>query len=960
MAELSPAEWAEVEALFARALELPTEERPGFLLRECRQEKVRREAASLLDHAHHEPLTFAAAVETALAGLESDVNPDEQLIGARLGPYKLVGIAGYGGMGAVYRASREDHEFQQQVAIKLIRAAAESPNTQQRFRQERQILARLSHPNIARLLDGGSTPEGVPYLVMEFIEGEPITAWCERQSLGVEQRLRIFLLVCEGVSAAHRERVVHRDIKPANILVTADGVPKLLDFGIAKMLDADERGGALTATRFQAMTPDYASPEQVRGEQVTEGADVYALGLVLYEVLTGRKAQKFPDYSQPTIVRVVCHEEPVAPATLGAQFSGDLDNIIRMAIRKEPDRRYRSVADLGEDVRRHLSGKPIAARPDTLAYRSAKFLGRNRAAARAGLVSALCVAGACALVYWLGEPSRPPRVLEVVQLTQGARVSVNSRIATDGSKVYFSVRNGEHADLASIPVAGGLPSPFLLPAAMSDPGILDISPDGLNLLIETGYRRDSTQTVWIVPTNGGAPQSVAHLVIQSAAWSPDGSRIFFLSNNTLFGMKADGRDRRKLVEVPDGSYEVRDAPAPLPNVLRLSVFTPDMRSSSIWQVAPDGSGMHPLVPGQHSAAAWPDAFYSGDWIHSGRYYLLRSRRDNVSSFWALHSGGGFSPGSGDPIRLYSTPLQTRSFTASPDGKRIFFAASQERSQFVRYDSKRAQFLPFLPGISGRYLSFSPDQRHVAYTTVPEDALWTSLVDGRERRQLIPSPGTRSSSMRVFNPRWSPDGNSITFHGSVVGKPTQDFEVSAGGGRLQVIPGHFGSDPSWSPAGDKLLVTNLVRRGESGQPGLYILDPKSQKKELLPDSEIFAFAVWSPNPRYIAATRSGTELRLFDFKSRKWYPLAAGKDLSVPFWSVDGKWVYFQDTGAGDEAPIFRVRTSDGKTERLMGSKQVPQSDFTSFILSAIAPDGTPVAALGRTNSDVYALDVDLP
>src|ERR1017187_8918248 len=293
MAELNPEQWAEVKRLFMGAAELRPEELPDYLQRECPDQDLRREGASLLEYSGDKLASAAAA-----AAQEPD--PDERLIGTRLGPYRVEGIAGHGGMGAVYRASRDDAEFRQQVAIKLVRVAAESPDTLRRFRQERQILARLSHPNIARLLDGGSTPEGVPYLVMEFIEGEPITAWGDRHALGVEERLRLFLRVCEGVEFAHRDLVVHRDLKPANILVTKDGTPKLLDFGIAKLLEPGAENEAATLTGL-VMTPEYASPERVRGEPASTAADVYSLGLILYELLTGKKAQPISGYTPHAI-----------------------------------------------------------------------------------------------------------------------------------------------------------------------------------------------------------------------------------------------------------------------------------------------------------------------------------------------------------------------------------------------------------------------------------------------------------------------------------------------------------------------------------------------------------------------------------------------------------------------------------------------------------------------------------
>jgi len=316
MPPLDPQPWAEVERLFELAWDLLPEERAAFLERECHDDHVRREVASLLEHAGVGMASADAAIAAAASAMECEADPDLRWIGAHFGAYRVDSIVGHGGMGAVYRASRDDPEFHQQVAIKLLRAAAQSPSTLQRFKRERQILARLQHPNIARLLDGGSTPDGVPYLVMEFVEGEAITAWCERHAPKLEQRLRLFLQVCEAVEFAHCRMVVHRDLKPGNILVTGDGAPKLLDFGIAKMLVPDPSIPDATATGTQVMTPEYASPEQVRGDPVSPAVDVYALGLILYELLTGEKAQKMPDSTPSTMARVVCQTEPAAPAAV--------------------------------------------------------------------------------------------------------------------------------------------------------------------------------------------------------------------------------------------------------------------------------------------------------------------------------------------------------------------------------------------------------------------------------------------------------------------------------------------------------------------------------------------------------------------------------------------------------------------------------------------------------------------
>ncbi len=284
----------------------------------------------------------------------------------RFGHYQTTRRIGQGGMGAVFEAVRVD-DFHKKVALKVIQQGLDSDLARARFVQERQVLASLEHPYIARLLDGGETEDGSPYLVLELVEGEPVTQYCAK--LGLNARLHLFLKICAAVEHAHRNLVVHRDLKPANILVTADGDPKLLDFGIAKLLDA---GSARTQTGFAALTPDYASPEQVRGETITTASDVYSLGVILYQILTGRKLYSVDAAAPLEMDRIVC-QEPPSPPKLG----DELDYILLMALRKEPPRRYQSVLKMAEDIERYLANRPVTARPDTLRYRTAKFVRRN-------------------------------------------------------------------------------------------------------------------------------------------------------------------------------------------------------------------------------------------------------------------------------------------------------------------------------------------------------------------------------------------------------------------------------------------------------------------------------------------------------------------------------------------------------------------------------------------------------
>ncbi len=355
---------------------------------------VRDEVQSLLAFADPESGDLESAVGSAMraateAGSVSsaDVGP-----GMRVDRYRIVRKLGQGGMGTVFSAERDDLTFDKQVALKVLHLGMDSPASLDRFRQERQILASLEHPYIARLIDGGETAAGLPYIVLEQVDGIPITEYCTRHELSRESRLTLFLKVCEAVEYAHRNLIVHRDLKPANILVTVDGTPKLLDFGIAKLIDANAQR---TMTVFQALTPDYASPEQVRGEIITTASDVYSMGVVLYELLTERRPYRIATLTPVEIERTVCETQPER-----ANLSEDLDTILMMALRKEPSRRYGTVRQFAEDIERSMTHRPVLARPDTIRYRTRKFVRRNWSGlAAATLALSAIVAGSAVALY---------------------------------------------------------------------------------------------------------------------------------------------------------------------------------------------------------------------------------------------------------------------------------------------------------------------------------------------------------------------------------------------------------------------------------------------------------------------------------------------------------------------------------------------------------------------------------
>ena len=430
---MTPERWQEVQDLFGAALDLPADQRLAFLGEACTADSLLRAEVESLLAAHSKA---ADVMEAPALGQGFSVPAPDALLREsdlasapdRVGPYRLEQIIGSGGMGSVYRAVRDDGEFEQQVAIKFIRYGGGREALLRRFYQERQLLARLNHPNIARLLDGGTTAEGMPYLVMEYIEGRPIDEYCDSCRLPITQRLELFRAVCAAVDAAHRALVVHCDLKPSNILVTSSGLPKLLDFGIARIVQLDSPEGAerTTTVPLTLMTPDYASPEQIRGDAVSTSSDVYSLGVILYELLTGRRPFRLKTRVRFELERIVCEQEPPRPSVvveggkvtaserassrseataqlcrdrqtssvrLHRRLLGDLDNILLRALRKEPERRYSSVEQFSEDVRRHLVGLPVIARNDTLMYLASKFIRRRKGVVVAATLLLLSLVG---------------------------------------------------------------------------------------------------------------------------------------------------------------------------------------------------------------------------------------------------------------------------------------------------------------------------------------------------------------------------------------------------------------------------------------------------------------------------------------------------------------------------------------------------------------------------------------
>jgi eukaryotic-like serine/threonine-protein kinase len=470
--------WKRLEELFEQAQALPIDSRDAFLNEHCaHQPALRAQLGALLAAAdgdralHIERLVVDSRPHAEAPTTNVDEPSPDPWLGQRLGPWRLTRIIGRGGMGVVYGAERADGQYQLDVAVKLMRAGPRDGQAMDRFRTERQVLASLKHPSIAGLLDGGFASDGMPYLVMELVDGVPITEWCSPASTGIEppsleRRLRLFQSVCDAVQHAHRALVVHRDLKPRNIFITRAGAVKLLDFGIAKLLEPEAWGLPATETRMEmrAFTPDYAAPEQLRGGAITTATDVYALGVVLYEIVAGVR----PVTQAQGDGRVDAHAREAAPANadtpttmtppsaavrrsprrdeqgFARRIRGDLDRIILTALRDEPERRYASAGQLGEEIGRFLDGRAVLAQPDTLGYRVRKFVGRNRLAVTASAVFVASLIGFGAVSAWQARVLEKQRRIaqherdtseQVVRVLIDLFEATNPAVRPDGDRI---------------------------------------------------------------------------------------------------------------------------------------------------------------------------------------------------------------------------------------------------------------------------------------------------------------------------------------------------------------------------------------------------------------------------------------------------------------------------------------------------------------------------------------------
>jgi eukaryotic-like serine/threonine-protein kinase len=870
--------------------------------------------------------------------------------GTKLGQYEIVSPLGAGSMGEVYRA--RDTRLGRDVAIKVLpKLVSLDADRLLRFEHEARAAAALNHPNILAVYQMG-TYMGVPYLVSELLEGMTLTESIRRGPLPLRKAIDYGVQIAKGLAAAHEKGIVHRDLKPDNLFITKDGRIKILDFGLAKMEQPKESvtnlAPTVTLPGVAMGTVGYMAPEQVRGLATDHRSDIFAFGAILYEMVMGR--QTFQRPTSADTMSAILNEEPPSISELAPDTPLALERVVRRCLEKNPEQRFQSASDLAFALEALSDGSASSTSAHEIRKEIRHEIRKDQprrlqpAVVITGTVI-LLVAGVVA--YFLMQPAPVPKVANYVQLTHDGLQK--SLIGTDGSRLYLGLGEGRAGGFAThgvaeMSISGGDPRRIeVMPSSNMVP--VDLSPDGSELLVVDGQGAPPKGPLWRLPFLGGSPRKLGDIVAETAAWSPDGKMLAYTNLNDLFVARADGTESRKLLSVKGDILHVTWSADSSRLRFDSSQTAGTTGQQLAWEVSTAGTDLHRLLAGWHD----PPDECCGKWTADGKYFIFQSN----SQIWALPKPGIFSRSEEKPIPLTASPLSLSYPLPSKDGKKLFLIGQTFRGELMRYDSKSAQFAPFLGGISAEYVAFSKDGQWVTYVSYREGTLWRSRVDGSERLQLTYPP------MYPLLPRWSPDGKKIIFFEFSLGagKPARIYEVSPDGGSpQQLLPDDHSQqlDPNWSPDGSKIVFA-----GESNDPSsaIRVLDVSSHQVSELPGSQGFYSPRWSPDGRHISAFSADSKtLLLFDFQTQKWTQLASGS-LSWLNWSHDGQYVYVLDF-RGKNA-VVRIRLSDHKTEQVVDLKNLITTGRYGTCLM-LAPDDSPLLLRDAGSQDVYSVDWEAP
>ena len=849
--------------------------------------------------------------------------------GAKLDGYEIVGLLGAGGMGEVYRA--RDPALKREVAIKILPSfVSQDSDRLHRFEQEAQAAAALNHPNILAVYRFGVF-EGAPYLVSELLEGGTLRQLLQRGPLPVRKTIDYAIQIAHRLAAAHEQGIVHRDLKPENLFVTKDGRIKILDFGLAKLMQSqpnlDGSATTLTARTDPGMvmgTVGYMSPEQVRGKAVDHRTDIFAFGAVLYEMLTGTRA--FHRSTSAETMTAILNDDPPAISQLVPTTPPGLQRVVHRCLEKNPEQRFHSASDLAfalEALSESGSVPAIAVNGAPAQRRRSKML------AWLGVVALLLTLAAAASLVVASRNSLPPlRVSAYTQITHDGHAKQLK--GTDGSRLYFD--QDQPQPIGQVAISGGEIAP--VPVAVSGPVLVDVSPDGSTFLVTsfTGGLQKA-YPLWSVRILGGSTRHLTEAV--DAAWSPDGNTVAYSTGEgDIHLIQSDGAEDRRLASV--GSLVTSICWSLDGKTLR---FTKDR---VLWEMASSGSDLHRVLP------AWSDGQDYGRWAQDGRFFFV-----SRGQIWMIDERHLlFRRSSDQPVQMTSGPIRWDSPIPGKDGKTIFASGVTPRGELIRFDAQSRQFQPFLAGISADSVSFSRDGKSVAYVSFPDGILWRANGDGSSPIQLT------NSTIYPRLPSWSPDGTQIVFVASPPhGGNTRAYVVSSQGGTPRLLlPGEGGpeTDANWSPDGSIVFSTSR-EAGDDPKSVICILELDGNHVTTLPESVGMYSPRWSPDGHAIVTlNQKSLGLNIFDIKTKRWSTPYKGP-VGFPRWSRDSHSIYvlrFQDNPA-----LLRVPASGGNAERIADLKGVHYTGFYSVWLG-LDPTDAPLLLRDVGTSDVYALALE--
>ncbi len=977
---MTPERWRQVKEILATSLELEPQTRNNSLDTVCGADPGMRAEVESLIAAYEEA---GDLMESPAGGkkfsLSSSSIETEPL--RRIGPYFIVERIAQGGMGAVYRCYREDDPDRKPVAVKVLKPGADSSFVLRRFSHEREIVANLHHPNIARFLDGGSTGDGLPYFVMEFIEGRPIDEYCDARGLSTEDRLRLFVTLCSVIEFAHQKGIVHRDIKPNNVLVDAGGVLKLLDFGIAKILDPDfsSQPISVTGSMMRLMTPDYASPEQIKGEPVTVATDVYALGVVLYELLTGRRPYHLKRGTPLELMQAICEKDPEKPSTAVAggggttstaaadtlagqpppppveahKLEGDLDAIILKAIRKHPGERYPSVKALQEDIERHLNGATVLARLERPRSSPAPEAGNRRTLWVAVAIAAVLLVFALApLVRSYLASSRKVELPFVTPVTTFPGVETQPYFSPDGEKIVYVWRREEsrNSDIYVRTLATGEQMRLTTDPAEDLSPVW--SPDGKQIAFLRTSPKETA--VFVSPADGGVHRKIAEVypmrfeaVGRHLDWSPDGKWLAVADKSvpeepfSIFSLSVVDGGKKRLTHPPE---KVLGDSNP--------AFSPDGKWVSFLRAPSRGVAdvyLASLRNGETRRITFDNrSIQSQTWDAHAQSILFSSDRTGALNLWRISVQGGAVlsrlPGMGENA---TEPVYSK------DGKMLAYSQISVDANIWR--------APLAGGPAQSYIvstyydsspSFSPDGQRIAFRSnrSGSNEIWVSDADGRDPLQL-----TRFGGPLTGTPRWSPDGSWIAFDSRPQGQ-SDIFLIRPEGGNTHHLTREPSEDvvASWSRDGKWVYFAS----NRSGQWQVWRTSIDGVQKQQVTQDGGFC-AMESADGRHIYFAKGPGEPGLV----RR--ALASGQERVVlpslkagywGYWALTRDRIFFVDQDANDpQAAIYSVNLDGGDKRLVFTMEKAPSIADSAF---AISPDQQWIlyTQIDRSGGDIMLAD----